>query len=518
MALSVVLCANSPQNSETFSDYRNFPPQQLFDSAEYYFSNNCNDTALIYYMLFMSVAPIKDFEQQKRMVEALNKTAVIYYYMSDYRSSYDFLIKALSLCEKVNYVSYLPKIYTNIGNVYYRFNKYDMAKSYYSKALNFPQDSTSMIVLLNNLGAVELEVLNFDSAEYFIIKALRISERHGYFLIPSIVNNIASYFQEVQLYDSALYYYHLSLGIATEYDQFEDRVENLSNLGRLFFEVNKPDSALFYIELSNTFAKEHNFLRILAENYLTLSKIERAKGRTTKSFEYFEKYANLKDSILNVEKFGDIHQLQRLYEVSKTNQQIEKLTVEQQIKERTIYYQKIIQYITLGALLLLSAITLLILLQKRKLNTAYKALFEKNLKIIDLQKKSPEKNQERKSALTDDMQDELMDKILTIMEDTSVICDTAFSINKLAAMVQSNHTYVSQVINNILKKNFRSFLNSYRIEEAQRLFSEPDAARYTIEAVSFQVGFRSRSAFRDAFKEITGVSPNFYLKSMRGKK
>jgi len=85
----------------------------------------------------------------------------------------------------------------------------------------------------------------------------------------------------------------------------------------------------------------------------------------------------------------------------------------------------------------------------------------------------------------------------------------------LAELVQSNQNYVSLAINNALKKNFRSFLNSYRIREAQRLFSEPDAAKYTIDVVAFMVGFKSRNAFHDAFKEITGVSPKFYFKSVQ---
>ena len=512
MAFSVALQA---QESEFFSKYRHLPSQQLLDSADYYFLNNSNDTALIYYTLFVNTAPVKSVEQEKKMVEALNKTAVIYYYMSDYRTSYDFLIKALFLCEKADHISYMSKIYANFGNIYYRFHKFDIAKEYYSKALDFPQDTTALVLLLNNLGAVELEVNSYDSAAYFLFKALSFSKRHDDFLLSSVINNMASLYRGKQVYDSAFYYYRLSLSMAQDYDQLEEKVENLSNLGELFFEVNERDSALFYIELSNVLARKHGFLRVLAENYLTLSKIEEAKGDATAAFEYYKKYATLSDSVFNSEKFGDIHQLQRLYEVSKTNRQIEQLIVEQQIKERTIYYQKIAQYATLSALLLVSVVTLFIFLQKRKLNIAYKALFEKNIKIIDLQKKSPEKQQEKKIILTDDMQGGLMDKILTIMEDTPVICDTSFSINKLATMVQSNHTYVSQVINNVLKKNFRSFLNTYRIEEAQRLFSDPDAAKYTIEAVALQVGFRSRSSFRDAFKEITGVSPHFYLKEVR---
>jgi AraC-like DNA-binding protein len=103
------------------------------------------------------------------------------------------------------------------------------------------------------------------------------------------------------------------------------------------------------------------------------------------------------------------------------------------------------------------------------------------------------------------------------MDNTSIICDTEFSVDKLAELVQSNSTYVSQVINNVLKKNFRSFINEYRIKEAQKLFSAPDGTKYTIEAVALQVGFKSRTAFRDTFKEITGVTPNFYLKSLRSR-
>jgi AraC-like DNA-binding protein len=267
---------------------------------------------------------------------------------------------------------------------------------------------------------------------------------------------------------------------------------------------------LFYIGLSNDVAKQNGFLKISSDNYLLLSKIEKSRGRNKSALDLYEKYASLKDSIFNVEKFGEINQLQRLYEISKTNNQIEQLVVEKQIKEKTIQYQKIIWIITLCVLLLVSMGLVFIYLQKRSLGIAYKTLFEKNIEIIDLKEHPSEKNTDKykKNMPEGEMQDELLDKIFTIMEDIPVICDPKFSIDKLATLVESNNTYVSQIINNILKKNFRSFLNSYRIREAQRFFSAPDIAKYTIEAVALNVGFKSRSAFRDAFKEITGVSPN----------
>jgi len=162
---SQTLPPNSFQSHDLISNYKHLSAQQLYDTANYYFNKNSIDTAFVCYNLFINIyTKNNDIEQQKRKAEALNRVSVIYYYMCDFRSSYELLIKALLLCEKYDYASYKSKIYINIGNIYYRFNNYDFAKWYYSEALNFPRDSTSIVILLNNLGSVELETGNLDSA------------------------------------------------------------------------------------------------------------------------------------------------------------------------------------------------------------------------------------------------------------------------------------------------------------------------------------------------------------------
>jgi AraC-like DNA-binding protein len=261
---------------------------------------------------------------------------------------------------------------------------------------------------------------------------------------------------------------------------------------------------------------EESNMIILMKNYLILSKIEESKRNTTKAFNYYKKYDSLRDSVFNMNILGDINQLQHLYEVSKTNEQIEQLVIEQQIKERTIHYQKIFWLITLCVLLLVSAGLLYIYLQKKDLNKAYQVLFKKNLEIIELNENNSEIHREKykKMLLNDNQQNALLDKILLLMEDTSIICDTEFTINKLSELVQSNYVYVSHVINNVLKKNFRTFLNEYRMREAQRLIAT-NANKYTIEAIAQKTGFKSPNAFRYTFKDIVGVTPNFYLKSMQ---
>ncbi|MDR0206235.1 MAG: AraC family transcriptional regulator [Bacteroidales bacterium] len=492
--------------------------QQLFDTGNYYFEKNSNDTALVYYYLLINtISKSTDFEQQKRLIGTLSNTAAIYYYMCDYRSAYELLIKALCICEKTHYEPLTSLIYSNIGNIFFRFEKYDIAKLYYAKALNLCRNNTNKVVILNNMGASEVESNHLDSAFFWLNKSLEVSKQHNNVNLYSPLNSMASLYEKREIYDSALYYYRLSLSETRKNNSIEMEAQNLSDFGKLFYKLNRIDSALYYIDLSSDIAEKSKFIGILADNYLTLSKIEESKGQTKNAFIHYKKFVLLRDSVLNTDKFNEINQLQRLYEISITNQQIEELIIEQQNKERKILLQRIVWVSSSTILLLVSGLLLFVFLQKKRLNTAYKALFEKNIEIIKLQEKSPEKDLEKykKSALSDIQQQELLNKILPFMEDSSIICDMEFSLDKLAELLQSNHTYVSQVINTALKKNFRSFLNSYRIREAQRLFSDFDISKYTIESIASQVGYKSATTFRDAFKEITGVSPNFYLKSVQ---
>ena len=510
----------TPQEKDLISNFMRFSQQQLYDTGNYFLFKNSIDTALICYGLIVNT-PEKNagVKQQERIIHAFIRIAHIYSNMGDYLNAYKYLIDALLLCEKYNIEYEQAMIYNNLGNIYVHFCKYDVAKTYYHKALSLCKDTTALDLVFNNLGYIEFFNGKTDSAFYFLDKSLQICEHYNRRNLTIALDSKGSLYQKIKQYDSAFYYYNLSLHEARKNTVIEHKLAEtttLSNLGNLFFELGKTDSALFYIGLSNTIAQENNYLKNLADNYLTLSKIEESRGRTKSALENFKKYAQLNDSVFSAEIFGDINQLQRYYEVSKTNKQIEQLVFEQQMKERTIYFQRIIWSITSFILILVTIGLVYIYFQKKNLSRAYEVLVKKNIEIIELQDNSLEKRAEKYKniVLNDNKQNEFVEKILLIMEDRATICDTEFSLAKLAVLLQCNHVYVSQVINTVFKKNFRLFLNEYRIKEAQRLFSASDAGKYKIEAVANEVGFKSPNAFRRAFTEITGVSPSFYLNSM----
>ena len=83
----------------------------------------------------------------------------------------------------------------------------------------------------------------------------------------------------------------------------------------------------------------------------------------------------------------------------------------------------------------------------------------------------------------------------------------------LARMTESNTNYVSQTINSTFGKNFRSFVNEYRIKVAmKRMMDNEHYGNYSIQGISESVGYKSASNFIAAFKKMTGMTPSLYQK------
>ncbi|MCL2168248.1 MAG: helix-turn-helix domain-containing protein [Lentimicrobiaceae bacterium] len=498
------------QMGETFASFMKLSHQQLFDTAKFFFEKNSIDTALICYNIINNAPESSDSIHKLLSIKSLSMTGLCYFKICDFSNAYKYLTDALILSEKFNIESELYKIYNNLGNIYFTFAEDDKGMKYLNKSLSHSNDSAHYFVVINNIAAIERENGNMDSALIYHEKTLKFGYQTNSKHLSMFLSNTASTYKKMGEIDSAIYYLRSAINEAKKINEIQTLVESYSDLGITYYEMNQLDSALFFLNLSNlTAITEKQYINVMTENYMIMSKIEEAKGNKGNALEYLKKYFNLNDSIYNNNILSDINQIERQYEVSKTNKQIEELIFEQKIKERTIYYQKIIGMIAIGVLLLVIFVLFVIILQRKKLVKAYKILVDKNVEIIQFQQKVP---------ISETFQQELLHRIVTLMESNPIIFNVNFTIDELSKLVQSNKYYVSQVINTHSNHNFRSFINHYRIRKAQQLFSEPDAVKYSIEYVANRVGFKSRNAFHDAFKEITGVSPSFYVKSIHAKK
>ncbi len=182
-------------------------------------------------------------------------------------------------------------------------------------------------------------------------------------------------------------------------------------------------------------------------------------------------------------------------------------------------YSKSISTIGIVFLVLLGIILIcegIILIKRRKFswqpNSKSESFKNPEAQLSTMTKEANERKY-RTSPLQNEEKLHLVEVITRCLSESKEIYSPDFSLGRLAELCNSRPSYISQIINECLNKNFNSILNSYRIREACRQMKEDGVHTYTIESISASVGFKSRSSFIAAFKKETGMTPSEYLKT-----
>ncbi len=98
------------------------------------------------------------------------------------------------------------------------------------------------------------------------------------------------------------------------------------------------------------------------------------------------------------------------------------------------------------------------------------------------------------------------DKLTSLMNQEKLYLNPSITLTEIALKLTIHPIYVSQIINETFRQNFREFLNSYRIEESKRLLVQ-QTQTLNILGIALDAGFNSKSAFNRAFKKHTGTTP-----------
>lgn len=95
---------------------------------------------------------------------------------------------------------------------------------------------------------------------------------------------------------------------------------------------------------------------------------------------------------------------------------------------------------------------------------------------------------------------------------TSPYIEPGFNLSKMALDLQLSERVLSNYFNTELSISFSEWKNNNRIDYACKMIAEGKADKLTVEGISQNVGFSSRSKFIDAFKERKGTVPSAYIK------
>lgn len=122
-------------------------------------------------------------------------------------------------------------------------------------------------------------------------------------------------------------------------------------------------------------------------------------------------------------------------------------------------------------------------------------------------------SQERyKNVSIKDSQLEVIGKqIVEILEETKAYKSQDFSLANLSELTGVDKFKLSYTISNSLETSFTSLINEYRVNEFISLSTSNSFRHYTMLGIANEAGFKSKSTFYKAFKDIKGITPKEYL-------
>ena len=109
----------------------------------------------------------------------------------------------------------------------------------------------------------------------------------------------------------------------------------------------------------------------------------------------------------------------------------------------------------------------------------------------------------------------LYDKVCRYMTEHKPFLVDSFSLQDLANALYTNRVYLSKTINHFSGKNFRQYVNYYRVMYAMDLFRNNLSLR--VSELSELSGFHSATSFFQSFRMVMGEAPSRWCARVRMK-
>ncbi len=383
---------------------------------------------------------------------------------------------------------------TNTAYMYYLKSDYNTALKYIQEAefTMVQNDFYDQSNVYNLYGYILHKLNKDDEALGFFRKALDLKEQGN---ISSVMNSYLGYAE-----------------ILMEHHQYDRAVRML-----------KAGIELSYQQANAIYRSD--LLKALSRCY-------EEDGMLVEALKYHKLYQLETDSLYNAEKERAVGEIRAKYDMERQENEIKQNRLELLEKENKM------QLLIAGFICIFIAASLLYYLYYRK-NKLYLTIVKQNQDAIrreqQLQNKIdeqfaeigrqsallqeyltdstktslPQPEKYASSSLTDEKKQDLFLRLETLLREEKVFTDNLLTKEKVAEMLGTNRTYLSQIINEQTKQTFTQFVNGFRTKEAVRSLSDPDN-QTPLKAISAELGFNSMTTFYSQFQAATGMTPAQY--------
>lgn len=423
---------------------------------------------------------IQGTDDDEKMIRVLRIMYEAAHLTSEEQTSMDYLYQALDLAEQSGDSALLANVYSAFGLANYRNGDQLEAVRYYKKARALISEKGSNSELwaatYQHLSYVQLD--SVESAcklsKYLLEQCLKNNSP----ILSNAYRGRAWCFAKNGQNDSAAYYLQLA---AKERESGE-----------------KADASPgFYYYMHD--------IAVLIKNYkLALKYLNKSLVQFRKS--YRESVAE--ELTATRTKFD--------YDIQK--ERIKKLKLQNELEHEKVQRQRVVNVFII--VLLIAALFFFYYRRKqmRNLNAAYKNLVKKNLELDKINislKKLEKKRTKNNDGINIKDEEKIYVKLKNLLEEDKIFRQKDLTESKIAEILDTNTTYISSIINNRFGVPFKTLLNKYRIDEARQLLVSKEYSNYSIEGIASEVGYQSRSAFYQVFKQNTGMTPTAYVKTYK---
>lgn len=508
-------CVHAQNATEDYAQFSSLSPEELMAKGRECFESREPGKALY---CFLSVADSQDQARETRddlelRVRALNNAGCVYkYFYYDYPLSFEYFNRAYALAEQIDYQSFMPVVMVNLGDLLIDYGNTYGSAPIIKEAQSLFKDCYRIALKRKNWELLatafyNLSTLNYDInlADYKDIFSKEIPDDTPDIQYVRLQYDGIRNIQQHRYAEAREDFRRQLENITTPWEPERDSVASLINIAETYrLEGNFADAAASLSEALRM-AEKANIIDLAANIAHSLMDCYSQMGDETKYEQYYVEYLK-KTEQLHQNHLSNIGEMKYVADLRREETRAQAIAVR----------NRLLRYVVLALVIVLLTILAagwIVWRNNRELKRRNRSLFEKYNLLMEAEEAAQPQYKYTHSNLDDTKKEVLVESIRNVIEKSDSICSEDFSLKELARLVDSNTTYVSQVINEVYGVSFSNLLGTARVKRVCHIIKESnDFDNLTVEGIARMAGFKSRTAFHNAFKREVGLVPSQYIK------
>ena len=377
---------------------------------------------------------------------------------NNYRSSQDYIQKAIEFAEEKKDYQAQADAYSFLGNVYFELKKYADAIQTYNKSIslyNNQKPSSNQAYTFYNLGLCYIERKEYSKAEYYFKEAEKIYETIDIPEAKEMIN-----LQKGIVYRAkgenqlALSILNTVIVNPDEEDHFKTKAEALYQIGLIEAEDNRYNLALNYLNKALDLSSKNKNLELKANVARTLSEVYEKMIDVDNSFKYMKQHLRIRDSIqeLNSKRIGTEDFLS--FKEAERLKSIDQMDRENKEQQRANKFSKLISILSIALISILSLLSLSLYKNNIIRSQSNKLLQDKNNEL-QLAKDKAEKASKARAEFLSTVSHELRTPLNAINGITHLLIEENPKKSQLQYLTSLKFSgdYLLTFINDILEIN-----------------------------------------------------------------